>query len=83
MTTVSLPLKKNEDFTMYTYQYTDEQRQYMQRMIDKLERESMLIDTSSSQVEANEWRIKQLRWLMDKKQYPEEPYASMYYELFL
>lgn len=52
---------------MMEYKHSEEQRQYIQGKIDKLKQENELGSTLSSQVEANEWVIKQYEMLMNQK----------------
>lgn len=52
---------------MMQFKHTDEERQFLQDKIAKLERENTLGSTLSSQVEANEHVIKQLEMLMNQK----------------
>ncbi len=52
---------------MMKYKHSEEQRQYIQNKIDKLKRENELGSTLSSQVEANEWVIKQYEQLLNQK----------------
>ncbi|GAB6611230.1 MULTISPECIES: hypothetical protein [Bacillus cereus group] len=52
---------------MMEYKHSEEQRQYIQGKINKLKRENELGSTLSSQVEANEWVIKQYEMMMNQK----------------
>lgn len=59
---------------MMEYKHSEEQRQYIQDKIDKLKRENELGSTLSSQVEANEWVIKQYEVMRNQKVCVDEEY---------
>lgn len=62
---------------MMEYKHTEEQRNYIQNKINKLNRENELGSTLSSQVEANLHVIKQMEMFMNQKIYVGEGYVRL------
>ncbi|MGH0968085.1 hypothetical protein [Bacillus cereus] len=62
---------------MMQYKHSDEERQYMQDKINKLERENSFGSTLESQVVANEHVIKQLEMFINQKVCLDEGYVRL------
>ncbi len=66
-----------EQYKMMQYKHSDEERQYMQDKINKLERENSFGSTLESQVVANEHVIKQLEMFINQKVCLDEGYVRL------
>ncbi|MEK4711194.1 hypothetical protein [Bacillus sp. FSL R10-2780] len=62
---------------MYKNKHSDEEIQYMQEKVAKLQRENSFGSTLESQVQANLWVIKQLEMFINQKVCLDEGYVRL------